>query len=99
MLTLTDILILHMVPHLMHAHLFHCQMVNLIKLNIFGVDNCSSANIDIKKCILIFGKGSTYGLDDTTITAEAEYHINISKSKQKISSLFALQWTQQFCVG
>ena len=29
-----------------------------------------------KKYILIFGKGSTQGLDDTTLTAGTEYAIN-----------------------
>ena len=36
-----------------------------------------------KKDILILGKGPTKGLDDTTITAEAEYSINFSKSNRK----------------
>ena len=43
---------------------------------IFGVDINSSVHIDIKgKDIVIFGKGSTQGLDDTTLTAEAQYSI------------------------
>ena len=41
---------------------------------IFGVDMSSSVHIDSgKKYILILGKGSTQGLDDTTITAQTQY--------------------------
>ena len=40
-----------------------------------------------RKYILILGKGWTDGLDDTQITAEAEYSINIS------------EWTEKFCLG
>ena len=40
-----------------------------------------SIHIDNKnKDILILGKGSTQGLDNTTLTAEAEYCINFSRS-------------------
>ena len=42
----------------------------------------SSVHIDNKKKdILILGKGPTQGLDDTTITAEAQYSINFFKIK------------------
>ena len=48
---------------------------------IFGVDMSSSVHIDNKnKNILIFGKGPIQGLDNTTLTAEAEYSINVSRS-------------------
>ena len=41
----------------------------------------SSVHIDNKrKDILIFGEGPTQGLDDTTLTAEAKYSINFSRS-------------------
>ena len=36
-------------------------------------------HIDNKKDILIFGKGVTQGLDDTSLTEEAEYSINFTK--------------------
>ena len=37
----------------------------------FSLSNSSSAHVDNrKKNILIFGKGTTDGLDDTTLTAE-----------------------------
>ena len=35
------------------------------------------------KDILIFGKRRTQGLDNTTLTAEAEYSINFSRSQWK----------------
>ena len=35
-----------------------------------------------KKNILVLGEGQTYGLDDTTITVKAKYHINFSKSQR-----------------
>ena len=34
------------------------------------------------KDILVLGEGPTQGLDDTTITAEAKYSINIKKRKK-----------------
>ena len=47
---------------------------------IFWVDNSSEVNIDNKKNnILVSGEGPTQGLDDTTITAEAEYSINFTR--------------------
>ena len=43
----------------------------------FGVDMSSSVHIDNnKKDILILDKGSTQGLDDTTLSSEAQYSIN-----------------------
>ena len=44
---------------------------------IFGAGNSSSAHADYrKKYILVFGEGTTQGLVDTKITAEAKYSIN-----------------------
>ena len=41
---------------------------------IFGADMSSFVEIDNKnKYILILGQGRTQGLDDTTLTAEADY--------------------------
>ena len=43
---------------------------------IFRVDNSLSVHTDNnKKDILVLGRGPTQGLDDTKITAEAEYSI------------------------
>ena len=51
---------------------------------IFGVDMSSSVHIDNKKKhILILGKGPTQELDDTMLTAEAQYSINFSRSNIK----------------
>ena len=50
---------------------------------IFGVDNSSSQHADNRKKTLIFGKGPTDGLDDTTSPAEAEYSINFSEQQNK----------------
>ena len=51
---------------------------------IFRVNMISSVHIDNKKKdILILGIGRTQGLDDTTITAEAQYSINFSRSNRK----------------
>ena len=44
----------------------------------------SSVHIDNKKKdILILGKGPTQGLDDPTLTAEAQYSITFSRSNRK----------------
>ena len=44
----------------------------------------SSVHIDNKnKDIFILGEGPTQGLDDTTLTAEAQYSINFSRSNKK----------------
>ena len=51
---------------------------------IIGVDMSSSLYVDNKKkAIIILGKGSTQGLDDTTLTAEAQYSITFSRSNTK----------------
>ena len=55
---------------------------------IFGVDMSSSAHIENKKKdILLLGRGPTWGLDDTTLTAEAQYLINFSR------------WNNKFCLS
>ena len=47
---------------------------------IFGVDNSSSVHIDGRnKNIIVLGEGSTQGLDNATITAEAKYPINFTE--------------------
>ena len=54
---------------------------------ISGVDNSSLVHIDnMKKVILVLGKGPTQGLHDTTIRAEAEYFISFSRSQRKFCS-------------
>ena len=62
-------------------------------ITIFGADISSLVDIDNKKDILIYGKGSTDGLEDTTLTAEKEYSINFTE-QQKILLKLPLQWKQ-----
>ena len=51
---------------------------------IFGADISSSVHIGNKgKDILILVFGPAQGLDDTTLTAEAQYSINFSRSNRK----------------
>ena len=47
---------------------------------IFAVDNSSSTHTDNrKKYIPVVGEGPTDRLDDTTITADAKYYLNITR--------------------
>ena len=51
---------------------------------IFGADMSSSVHINNKnKYILILGQGTTQGLDDTTLTAEAKYPTNFTQSGKR----------------
>ena len=51
----------------------------------------SSLHIDDKeKYTLILGKGPTQRPDDTTLTAEAQYSINFSRSNKKMLFKFEL---------
>ena len=51
----------------------------------FGADTSSPVHVDNKgKDILILGEGSTQGLDDTILTAEAKYPINFTQSGKKV---------------
>ena len=51
---------------------------------IFGVYMSSTVHVDNKrKVILILGKGSTQGLDNTKLTAEAKYLIKFTKSNER----------------
>ena len=53
----------------------------------FGVDMSSSVHVDNKnKYILMLCKGTTRGLDNTTLTAEAKYFINFSRRQRKFCS-------------
>ena len=53
--------------------------------SIFGIDMSSSVHIDNKKKYsLIFSKGPTEGLGDSTLTEEAQHSINYSKSNKNI---------------
>ena len=51
---------------------------------IFGAEMSSSVHVDNKgKDTLIRGKEPTQGLDDTTLTAEAKYHIDFTQSGKR----------------
>ena len=52
---------------------------------IFGINMSLSVHIDHKgKDILILSIAPTQGLDDTTISAEAQYSINFLRSSRKL---------------
>ena len=53
---------------------------------IFRSDMSSPVQIDNKKKdISVLGQGPTQGLDDTALTAEVQYSINLSRSNRKFS--------------
>ena len=53
----------------------------------------SSVHVDNKrKDVLIFGEGTTQGLDDTTLTAEAKYPINFTQSGKRF--VLSLQYNE-----
>ena len=54
-------------------------------LIIFCVDNSFSVHTDnTKDYILVLGEGLKDGLDNTTITVEAKYPVNITKNRKNI---------------
>ena len=66
---------------------------------IFDVDNTSSAHTDNrKKNTLVIGEGPADGLEDTAITVEAKYLVNISKSRKRIGVYMAMQ-QRVFCMS
>ena len=75
---------------------------------IFGVENSSSVlAANNKRYILVLGEVPTIGLDDTTITAEASYSINFSRSNRKFcfslycnrSNFFHLIMLQKYIIS
>ena len=64
---------------------------------IFGVDMSSSVHANNKnKDVLILGKGQAQGLEDTTLTAEAEYSINFLRSERKFCISFHYNESNSF---
>ena len=62
---------------------FHYLTVAWVKMSRFYMR--SSVHIDSKgKYILILSIGPTQGLDDTTLTIEAQYSINFSRSNKNL---------------
>ena len=85
MLTEVNIGSIFMVLNLMEAHLPQWQVVmDLVKTLLFLVLTMFHLyRLIIRKTIsLILRKYPTNGLDDTTITAETEYSIHFTKSKE-----------------
>ena len=75
-----------MVLDLILVHFSQFQILIVVKC-IFGVGNGSLVYIDNKKKnILVLGKVPRQGLDDRTITAVAEYSINLSRLQRKFCS-------------
>ena len=68
-----------MILDLILVHFFHFQILGGIKMLLFL--DCTAVHQFI---LIVLGKDPTQGLDDTTITAEAEYSINFSRSERKI---------------
>ena len=66
------------------VHFFHFQILTRIKMSLFfRVDMSSCVHSDNKgKDILILGKGPAQGSDDTTLSAEAQYSVNFSRSNR-----------------
>ena len=52
----------------------------------------------IKKDMLILGKGSTQGLVDTTLTADAEYPFSWTKQRKKFCFKPTLEWQKQLFI-
>ena len=61
-------------------------------------NSVSSHNGNREKDILIPGKEPTDGLDDTTVTAEAEYSVNITNSRNKICLNLHYNAANSFCM-
>ena len=75
-----------MVLDLILVHFSQFQILIVVKC-IFRVGNGSLVYIDNKKKnILVLGKVPRQGLDDRTITAVAEYSINLSRLQRKFCS-------------
>lgn len=67
---------------------------------VFGVDNSLPLHADnMKKDIVILGEGPIDRLDDTSITTEAKYSIDITKSREKVClSLYCIAASRFFYV-
>ena len=71
-------------PALNYSGLDHYFKSPFYSWSIFGVANYSSVHADNKKNdFLIHGKNSTQSLDDTLLTADAQYYINFSEQLNK----------------
>ena len=86
MLILISIFILDVVFSLIYDELFHKKDGSFGKnVIIFGADMSSSVHADNKKKdILVLDKVSSQGLNNTTLTAEAEYSISFTEHNKTI---------------
>ena len=62
---------------------------------VFGAHMSSFVHTDNKN-ILILGEGTTQGLDDTTLIAEAIYPINFTKSNKRFALSLHYNWNYSF---
>ena len=83
MLTQINILILDIVLDFILIHFLHCKMIRVKMLLFFGVDNSPSFHIDNKKQISLFLVKVQHKDQRMTITTEATYSINFSRSRRK----------------
>ena len=74
-----------MVLELMQVHNVHCQTMNEVKMFIFLELILVLLCIFIieKKGILVVGEGPTQELDNSTVTGEAKYPINFTRSGKR----------------
>ena len=85
MLIQINTFIMVMILDSIHVQNFHYLRVAWVKMPLFLelIWNYQCILIIRKKFFLIFGKGPTQVLDDTTLTAEAQYSINFSRSNER----------------
>ena len=75
-----------MIMKLMHAHNVYYRMMSGVKMLLLLVWTIVHQHHpdNRKKDIIILGEGPTGGLDNTTITTDAKYFVNITMSRKKI---------------
>ena len=85
MLIQINTFIMVMILDSIHVQNFHYLRVAWVKMPLFLelIWNYQCILIIRKKFFLIFGKGPTQVLDDTTLTAKAQYSINFSRSNER----------------
>ena len=102
MLTLININIVVLVLDQIHAHNIHCQINGVKDAVIFCVDNNLSVDTDNgQDDALVLDEGPTYVLDDTTITAETIYSVEVYKKNLPCSAanIFCVcQWSEDISI-
>ena len=69
-----------MMLNLMQACIFRYEMMNSIKYCYLW---CGDNSLSVHNDILVLGEGLKDGLDDTAITVEGKYSVNITKSRKE----------------